>query len=750
MIKHVLMIFELIIISVMNFCSKRAVKSYSEHCWHHISKAYILGFIVVSASTFAQKFSTDLYQFISPVPDSKMILPETNIIIREGEFIDESTLSGNKLNVFGSVSGKHPGSMVLSDDQKTIIFKPYNSFSGGETVYVEYNGGMRKVSGDKLLPFNFKFEISKKNPDKDYSRSTLEILEQEASYNFSIPHKSINESLFSPDEELPEDFPNITINTYNNPSDGFLFISPFSSYDLGYLIIIDNRGIPIFYRRSNSQKHGFTLQSNGFLTYYDLNTRSFYSMDSSYTVVDIFKTGNGYVTDIHELQILSNGHSLLMASDPQSMRMDTIVPGGNPYATVVGLIIQELDKDKNVVFQWRSWDHFSIFDATDDIHLDWLWIDYVHGNAIELDHDGNLLVSCRHMDEITKINGQTGDIIWRLGGRKARNNDFLFINDPVTFSHQHDIRRLPNGNISLFDNGNLHSPQFSRAVEYQIDEEYHTVTLVWGFNYNSSLYSYGMGNIQKLSNYNSIIGWGIRTGDSRAITEVKYNGTIAFELSLPSNIQNYRALKFDWRTNLFRTEPDSIFFDTIRLGDSSTTKIQLVSNSAYPIEINSFYNTDSAFSVLTKIPFVLPPYGTIPLHIMFKPVKEGYFEDVLHIRSDTETSRVAQLMVLKGRTDTTISSVDNQTIVSDYRLEQNYPNPFNPVTTIQYQIPKATRVTIKIYDVLGMYIETLVNEEKSEGIYKINFDATQLSSGIYFYKINAGKYSDVKKFLLLK
>jgi len=473
-------------------------------------------------------------------------------------------------------------------------------------------------------------------------------------------------------------------------------------------------------------------------------------MDSSYTIVDTFMTGNGYITDIHELQILPDGHALIMAYDPQPVRMDTIVAGGDSSAIVVGLIIQELDVDKNVVFQWRSWDHFWILDATQDIHMDWLWIDYVHGNAIELDLDGNLLISCRNMDEITKISRQTGDIIWRLGGDKARNNDFLFIHDPVTFSHQHDIRRLSNGNISLFDNGSLHSPQFSRVAEYQLDEENHIANLIWNFSYEPSIFSYAMANTQRLSNHGTIIGWGIRTEDMRAITEVKADGTVAFELSLPDTMYSYRAFRFNWKTNLFITDPDSIFFESIGVGDSSTTTINLVSNSAKSINITSFYGSDSAYSVVTTVPFTLPAYGTVPLEIKFKPYEEGYFKDVLHIRSDNENSRVAQLMILAGRTDSTISFVDNQTLIIDYRLEQNYPNPFNPVTTIQYQIPVTERVTLKIYDVLGVEVETLVNEEKSAGSYKIEFDASQLPSGIYFYRIEIGDFHNVKKMILLK
>lgn len=78
-------------------------------------------------------------------------------------------------------------------------------------------------------------------------------------------------------------------------------------------------------------------------------------------------------------------------------------------------IIQELDQSKNVVFQWRSWDHFRITDATHE-DLTAALVDYVHANALEVDNDGNILLSSRHLDEITKIDRQTGNIIWRLDG----------------------------------------------------------------------------------------------------------------------------------------------------------------------------------------------------------------------------------------------------------------------------------------------------------------------------------------------
>jgi hypothetical protein len=96
--------------------------------------------------------------------------------------------------------------------------------------------------------------------------------------------------------------------------------------------------------------------------------------------------------------------------------------------------------------------------------------------------------------------------------------------------------------------------------------------------------------------------------------------------------------------------------------------------------------------------------------------------------------------------------------VTEYTLEQNYPNPFNPTTTIKYQIPKSGNVTLKIYDILGSEVATLVNEFQNEGRYEINFDASKLSSGVYIYKLQANDPStssgqdfvQSKKMILMK
>ena len=88
--------------------------------------------------------------------------------------------------------------------------------------------------------------------------------------------------------------------------------------------------------------------------------------------------------------------------------------------------------------------------------------------------------------------------------------------------------------------------------------------------------------------------------------------------------------------------------------------------------------------------------------------------------------------------------------ITTYELKQNYPNPFNPVTNIQYQIVNQGMVSLKVYDMLGREVKTLVNEIKSPGKYIVSFDASSLSSGVYFYKISAGEFSDVKRMVLIK
>jgi hypothetical protein len=109
---------------------------------------------------------------------------------------------------------------------------------------------------------------------------------------------------------------------------------------------------------------------------------------------------------------------------------------------------------------------------------------------------------------------------------------------------------------------------------------------------------------------------------------------------------------------------------------------------------------------------------------------------------------------IPGRTidiiDQIVNVDNNNLVVNDFQLYQNYPNPFNPTTKISWQSPVGSMQTLKIYDVLGNEVSTLVNEEKSAGYYEVAFDGSSLPSGIYFYRLTAGEFNQTKKMILNK
>jgi len=139
---------------------------------------------------------------------------------------------------------------------------------------------------------------------------------------------------------------------------------------------------------------------------------------------------------------------------------------------------------------------------------------------------------------VTKIDAHTGAVLWRLGGAR---NEFRFQPDTLKFSFQHGLRRLPNGNLILFDNGNTHSPNFSRAVEYRVDEGARTATLVWQYRPNPDLPSLALGFAQRLANGNTLVTFGPRG----TIHEVSSSSQLLWELTIPQGLWIYRAYRIN-------------------------------------------------------------------------------------------------------------------------------------------------------------------------------------------------------------
>jgi hypothetical protein len=213
--------------------------------------------------------------------------------------------------------------------------------------------------------------------------------------------------------------------------------------------------------------------------------------------------------------------------------MSLYVPGGPTSASVKEGVIQEFTETGELIFQWRAWDHYDVSQSGTD---------FPHMNALEVDEDGHLLVSSRHLNEVTKINRDTGEIIWRLSGA---NSSFTFVNDPLNgIRHQHNISALGNGRYMVFDNGNGRTPQVSRSVEYELDLTNLTATLVWQFRDTPDKYSYWFGSSQRLPTGNTLINF-VRAQYPKAI-EVDADGAKRFELSLVPSADGYRAFRFPW------------------------------------------------------------------------------------------------------------------------------------------------------------------------------------------------------------
>ncbi|NLT51934.1 MAG: T9SS type A sorting domain-containing protein [Ignavibacteria bacterium] len=130
--------------------------------------------------------------------------------------------------------------------------------------------------------------------------------------------------------------------------------------------------------------------------------------------------------------------------------------------------------------------------------------------------------------------------------------------------------------------------------------------------------------------------------------------------------------------------------------------------------------------------------------------KEYSFTDNLTLTHTSYSYRLKQIDIDGKFTYSKEITVDAASQPTEFALKQNYPNPFNPATKIEFSIPAESNVEIKVYNILGMEVATLLNEHKTAGTHNVEFNANALSSGIYFYKITSGNFSAIKKMTLLR
>jgi len=614
---------------------RRALATAVLHC------ALSLGLVPVALAS-----ATTPYAYVSPAPGSHHVSPLNNVAIRDGRALDPASVAPGIVTVVGTASGPHDGDLRLARDGRTLVFLPAAPFAAGETVDVTLASGLRTADGSALPPAAFTFEVASATPRELAARFPAETEGGEMGATPTQP--SSDAGVAATCADLPTGFPPFTIRAWNDPDPGYLVLSPTGASRTGSITVIDNTGQPLFYQRFGSTVFNFEVQPNGLLTYFEsappTGDPKFFALDHTFTLVDSFATGNGYETDTHELLLLPDGHFIVMAYDPQPVRMDLVVPGGNPDAVVTGLIVQELDADRNVVFQWRSWDHYDITDITLG-SLTAASVDYAHGNAIELPPDGTLLLSQRNMGELTKIDRVTGDVLWRMGPH-AKKNQFTFVNDPRGFTAQHDARWLPNGHLTVFDNGNGLNPAYSRFVEYAVDEASRTATEVREYVHAPAIVASTQGAARREPTGRTLIGWGGATSNAK-LTEINPDGSVSLELGTTPTVQSYRVHRTSWRGDVLVTDPT---FDCGAANPGATVERSLTvrNGTSAPVTIGCAVSTDPQFVVTTPFPLTLTPGGEAAISIAFTPSATGPRTGKIYLRAPNATQFIAQDVALTG------------------------------------------------------------------------------------------------------
>jgi hypothetical protein len=181
---------------------------------------------------------------------------------------------------------------------------------------------------------------------------------------------------------------------------------------------------------------------------------------------------------------------------------------------------------------------------------------------------------------------------------------------------------------------------------------------------------------------------------------------------------------------------------------SSAIRIRLLhqrtTNKGEYIRIYRQLKDSTAFTLMYNYGYPLP--SNITSTINFGTLNRYYISAYLN---GTEIAQSDTITIISQKA-TAVNNGIEKIIPQNYQLLQNYPNPFNPTTTIQYFIPQKSKVQIKVLDLLGREIATVVNEENSFGKHTVIFDASQLSSGMYFYRMQAENFVEIKKLVVIK
>jgi hypothetical protein len=323
---------------------------------------------------------------------------------------------------------------------------------------------------------------------------------------------------------------------------GYLFIAPKRKAVQAGPMMFDERGRLVWFRPLNTRGvTDFRVQryrGRPVLTWWRArptgatHSRASYTIaDTSYRTIAVVQPLRGAIADPHEVLLTTRGTALMTTYRNILFRGRRVADGG----------IQELDlRTGRVILDWRSTRHIALTESySKRPRRSSVPYDFFHVNSIEIDTDGNLIVSARNTHAVYKLNRHTGAVIWRLGGKRS---DFK-LGRGVRFAWQHDARRQGDGTISIFDNGA--SPRVhrqSRVIFVRLDHNRKLATLARYVVHRPRRLAINQGNAQLLPQGHVLVGWGYLP----FVTEFDARGRVCLDLTFGPDTDSYRVFRYGW------------------------------------------------------------------------------------------------------------------------------------------------------------------------------------------------------------
>jgi hypothetical protein len=467
---------------------------------------------------------------VSPLAGSRDAGAQTQI-----SFLGVPASDIRSVSVVGSRTGRHRGRLLAYSEGDGASFVPSRPFAEGELVTVR---ARVRVGGSERALFE-RFAIAyadhvatspskprRGNPAEVQSFHTLpDVHPPTVTVTTQSPAAAPGDLFVAPYEGPGQTGPMILA-----PSGELLWFAPLPANMLAAdLQVQEYEGKPVLTWWQGRVNDGFGLGEDVIA-------------DDTYTDIAHVRAGNGLQADLHELQLTPQGTALITAYRPVLCDLSSI--GGLAYGGVVDGTLQEIDvRTGLVMYEWTSLDHVALEDSYEPaLSLTTgtaVPFDYFHINSVSLDRDGSLLVSSRNTWALYELDASTGRIIWRLGGKHSS-----FKMGPGTgVAWQHDARELPDGSISIFDNGAAPAahPQ-SRGVVISLDQAARTATLVTRLTHTPPLVAESQGNVQELAGGDWFVGWGAEP----YFSEYSPGGQLLFDAHLPDGSESYRDFRFPW------------------------------------------------------------------------------------------------------------------------------------------------------------------------------------------------------------